>query len=217
MPKGSPEYTASRREEIINACEKLYKSMSFREITLKSISDETSLSRPSVYNYFHTKEEIFLALMEREYLSWSDELFTIAQNDKLAPEQFADLVARSLAHREQLLKLLSMNHFDMEENSRPECLAAFKSAYGEALDMMYACLMRLFPDIDPDRFIYVFFPFMFGIFPYTSVSKKQLTAMEEAEVSLDIKTVYELVYSCVLHLLGGAEQAAVRTDKRAQK
>ena len=29
MPKGSPERTAARKEEIISACEKLYQTMSF--------------------------------------------------------------------------------------------------------------------------------------------------------------------------------------------
>ena len=33
MPKGSPELTEARREEIVNACEKLYQTMSFKEIT----------------------------------------------------------------------------------------------------------------------------------------------------------------------------------------
>ena len=38
MPKGSPELTRARREEIINACEKLYEVMSFKEVTIKEIS-----------------------------------------------------------------------------------------------------------------------------------------------------------------------------------
>ena len=65
MPKGSPELTNARKEEIINACEKLYKTKSFKEITLKDISNETSFTRTSIYNYFHTKEEIFLAILKR--------------------------------------------------------------------------------------------------------------------------------------------------------
>ena len=48
MPKGSPELTVSRKEEIVNACEKLYQIMSFKVITLKEISVETSFSRPSI-------------------------------------------------------------------------------------------------------------------------------------------------------------------------
>ena len=62
MIKGTPELIAQRREEIINACEQLYRTMSFREITLKEIGKITSFSRPTIYNYFETKEEIFLAL-----------------------------------------------------------------------------------------------------------------------------------------------------------
>ena len=50
----SEKTTTTRREEIVNACEKLYKTMSFREITLKEISEETSFSRPSIYDYFAT-------------------------------------------------------------------------------------------------------------------------------------------------------------------
>ncbi len=65
MPKGSPERTAARKEEIINACEKLYQAMSFKDITLKEIGNATSFSRPTIYNYYQTKEEIFLALFER--------------------------------------------------------------------------------------------------------------------------------------------------------
>ena len=48
MPKGSPERTAARKEEIISACEKLYQTMSFKDITLKEIGSETSFSRPTV-------------------------------------------------------------------------------------------------------------------------------------------------------------------------
>ena len=49
MPKGSPERTAARQEEIISACEKLYQTMSFKDITLKEIGNETSFSRPTIY------------------------------------------------------------------------------------------------------------------------------------------------------------------------
>ncbi|HCJ42165.1 MAG TPA: TetR family transcriptional regulator, partial [Ruminococcus sp.] len=120
MPKGSPELTASRREEIVSACEKLYKTMSFKDITLKEISVETSFSRPSIYNYFRTKEEIFLALMQREYENWAAEVNELVSvHESMSAEGFAAALAHSLEKREQLLKLLAMNHYDMEENSRP--------------------------------------------------------------------------------------------------
>ena len=206
MPKGSPELTASRREEIVNACEKLYQTMSFKEITLKDISVETSLSRPSIYNYFQTKEEIFLALMQREYENWSGELNLLSENNsQMSAEAFADAIAHSLERHEQLLKLLAMNHYDMEENSRPERLTDFKAAYGASIDAVRASLGKFFPDTNAESFVFVFFPFLFGVYPYSVATQKQLDAMRDAKLEFRMHSIYEIVYSCVMQLLGGTK------------
>ena len=204
MPKGSPELTASRREEIVNACEKLYKTMSFKDITLREISAKTSFSRPSIYNYFQTKEEIFLALMQREYELWTAELNALsAENETMSAEDLAAALAHSLEKREQLLKLLAMNHYDMEEHSRPERLREFKAAYGASLDAVRNCLDRFFPGIDRVRFVFVFFPFLFGVYPYSVATEKQLTAMKESGVDFRLHSIFEIVFGCVMQLLEG--------------
>lgn len=204
MPKGSPELTASRREEIVNACEKLYQTMSFKEITMRDIGAVTSFTRTSIYNYFQTKEEIFLALMQREYEHWTAELEAIADtNGEMTVEAFADTLAHSLENHEQLLKLLAMNHYDMEENSRPERLTEFKVAYGASLDAARRCVEKFFPDADCESFIFVFFPFLFGVYPYSVATEKQITAMREAGIEFRMHSLYEIVYSCIMQLLGG--------------
>ena len=94
MPKGSPELTASRRNEIIRACEKLYQTMSFKQITLKEIGNETSFSRPTIYNYFETKEEIFLALFEEEYERWNADLEKIIHRTNNFPRNRSPIRSR---------------------------------------------------------------------------------------------------------------------------
>lgn len=206
MRKGTPEQVALKREEIVDACEQLYQTMSFREITLKEISKITSFSRPTIYNYFETKEEIFLALFKREYDRWNEALTAILEeNGWLTKAQLADRIAQSLADREQLLKLLSMNNFDMEANSRQEMLTSFKYSYGRSMQLMRMLLEKNCPDMsaaDIQNFIYTFYPFMFGIYPYSAVTEKQKTAMREAGVDYVYKTVYELTSSCLIRLLG---------------
>ena len=169
MIKRTPELIAQRREEIINACEELYRTMSFKEITLKEIGKITSFSRPTIYNYFETKEEIFLALFQREYECWNDELTSILEgNEQLTKAELSAKIAASLAGREQLLKLLSMNTYDMEANSRQDLLASFKQAYGRSMQLICILLKKFCPDMnvtDIQNFIYTFFPFMFGIYP----------------------------------------------------
>ena len=205
MPKGSPELTNARREEIINACEKLYKTMGFKEITIKEIGCVTSFTRTSIYNYFQTKEEIFLALLKREYELWISDLQKMMDRyDTMTADEFADRLARSLEKREQLLKILSMNHYDMESNSRQEHLLEFKVVYGRTLSTVKACLDKYFPQMsakEKQDFIYTFFPFMFGIYPYTKVNEKQRAAMENAHVNYVMMTIYEITYNCVRRLL----------------
>ena len=205
MPKGSPERTAARKEEIISACEKLYQTMSFKDITLKEIGNETSFSRPTIYNYFQTKEEIFLALYEREYDRWNGELTDILRNNEtLTKEQIAEKIATSIANREQLLKLLSMNNYDMEANSRPELLTSFKVAYGESIKNVCRILMKFCPEKSAQEirgFIYVFFPFMFGIYPYTAVTDKQRNAMKQANVDFVYQSIFEITNNCLLKIL----------------
>lgn len=206
MPKGSEELTAARKEEIITACAKLYQTMSFKEITIKEIGNATTFTRTSIYNYFQTKEEIFLALLQREYELWVNRLRQIrAEHEKMTGEEFANALARSLEERKNLLKIMSMNHYDMEENSRIERLIEFKVAYGKSLAEVRNCLDQFFPEMeaqDKQDFIYSFFPFMFGIYPYTVVTEKQREAMKEAKVNYVYMTVYEITYAEVKKLLG---------------
>lgn len=199
------EITDFRKEEIINACEKLYENNSFRDITIKLISDETTFSRPSIYNYFQTKEEIFLALFQREYEKWIEDLQKIYnQNEKLKKEEFADVLARTIEKRVKLLKLLSMNLYDIEENSRIENLVEFKKLYGNAIGMIRNLLDKFFSKMtekEKDEFLFSFFPAMFGIYPYSVVTEKQKVAMEKANVPYKYYSIFEIANICIKRLL----------------
>lgn len=210
MPRGSEELTNARKAEIINACAKLYDIKNFKQITLKEIGEKTSFTRTSIYNYFQTKEEIFLALLQQEYEKWIDDLNEMLHNNKtMSAEQFADSLARSLEKRERLLKLMSMNHYDMEANSRMENLVAFKTVYGNSMRTVTSCLQKFFPRMtagDIQEFIYAFFPFLFGVYPYTVVTDKQKEAMEKANANYVFLSIYEITKSIVRKLLQGMEQ-----------
>lgn len=205
MPKGSAELTQNRKDEIINACAMLYETMSFKEITLKEIGNVTSFTRTSIYNYFQTKEEIFLALLQREYDLWSADLNDLLHTYvAMSADEFSSALAHTLEKRQRMLKLLSMNHYDMEEASRMENLIAFKQSYGRAMGAVSACVEKFFPDMTVHQiqdFLYAFFPFLFGIYPYTFVTEKQKEAMDKAHANFVFLSVYEITRSFVRKLL----------------
>ena len=209
MPRVSRKMVEKRPGEIIDACRRLYRTMAFKEITLNEISKETSLSRPSIYNYFQTKEEIFLALLEEEYRLWADDLNQILSHDGYDILSFAVAISESIVKRETLLKILCMNLYEIEENSRTERLVEFKKHYGRTIDIIEAALEKFFPDMtteDRTDFIYEFYPFLYGLYPYVYPTKKQMDAMKMAGMEprkMEIRKATEIF---VIHILNGIKE-----------
>ena len=205
MPRGSRERTHARREEIVSACAELYETMGFRDITIRDIGAKTSFTRTSIYNYFQSKEEIFLALLQREHEAWSADLEGILrQNETLSVPEFADALARTLEKRGCMLKLMSMNLYDMEGSSRLENLVAFKRVYAGALEAAGRCLKKFFPAMtgaDIHAFLYALFPFLFGVYPYTTHTEKQRAAMELAGVEAAPFSIYTLTRDFTARML----------------
>lgn len=205
MPKGSKELTEARREEIIDACAGLYETMSFRDITIRDIGNETSFTRTSIYNYFRTKEEIFLALLQREHEAWACDITGFTESEETATaEEFASAMAEILEKRKCMLKLMSMNIYDMEVNSRLENLVEFKRAYAVSLGAVEDALKKFFPSMsegDRQDFVYGLFPFLFGVYPYSHHTEKQTKAMEIVGISFDSRTIKGLVQPFILKML----------------
>lgn len=208
MPKGSAELTRARRDEIIAACAELYETMSYKEILLKDIAEKTSFTRTSIYNYFVTKEEIFLALLQREYEEWLAALHALREQAAggMSVAAFADSLAATLEARRRLLKITTMNIYDMEAHSRPEKLVEFKRVFGASLAAVEACLCAAFPSLSPAQrssFVYAFFPFIYGLHAYAEVSDKQRQALTAAQVDFRFHSIRSLARNCITTLLSG--------------
>ena len=205
MPKGSPELTEARRNEIMDACKQLYEQMTFKDVNLKEIGNVTSFTRTSIYNYFESKEEIFLAIFEDEYIKWTQDLQRMIDEEGIMPrEKLAGKLAQTLEKRKLMLKLLSVNLYDMEENSRIERLVSFKKAYGKSREVLAELIRKNYPGIREEelkKFLFSFLPFLHGVYPYAFATPKQLEAMEEAQVDYFETNIEALVYAGLMKLL----------------
>ena len=75
----------------------------------------------------------------------------LKENEVLSKEELAKKIAASLSQRKQLLKLLSMNNYDMEANSRQELLTSLKAFYGNTLKLMRELLKKFIPEKNRKR------------------------------------------------------------------
>ncbi len=202
----------SRREEIIDACEKLYKEIGFKSVNIKLIGENISCSRTSIYNYFETKEEIFLALVEREYLKWNKDLSKINDREnKISTDEFINKIVSSLSKRKILLKLISMNMYEMEENSSYESVKSYKIAYTESVNLFKKCLIKLlnYSEEAATKISFTFFPFMIGIYPYSAVTEKQKKALKELDFKYNYYNIEELIKMGLKNILGGKKMSKI--------
>ena len=68
------------------------------------------------------------------------------------------------------------------------------------------CVEKFFPHVSEEAvqgFLYAFFPFLFGLYPYAYVTDKQKAAMNPADVPYPFLSLYDLTYPCVRKLLDG--------------
>ena len=205
MPKVSEEHKENRKQEIIDACEKIYKERGFTAVNIKEISTATSFTRPAIYSYFETKDEILLALLDREYTKWIASLEEaeqqIKQDDR---ESTASLIAHTLDGREILLRIQNMNLFEMEINCRVERLAEFKVLYRTVVETLTRIAQAYSPHSTEEeitRFCTNFNSFLFGVYPFVYHTEKQLEAMKLADVPHDQTTIFDMAYECLLKLL----------------
>lgn len=205
MSRGSVKLTEIRKNEILNACETLYSEKGFKEIRLQEIADATSITRTAMYTYFETKEEIFMALLAREHHRWNKDLKKILDgNTVLTKEELSDLLAKSLEKRFNLLKLMSMNVFQLEDNSRYERVVEYKVGLGGSMKCMRAIAEKFctwMTEQQIEEFVYAVFPLIFGIYPYSGINDKARKAMEEAGVGYHYYSIYDLSYRGILMLL----------------
>ncbi len=193
-----------RSKEITLAARKLYGMYSFKDINLKLISTKTSISRPSIYNYFETKEEIFLEILKEEFEDWKSDLEAVFANVSLTLEEFSDLISSSLEKHEVMLKIESMNLYEIEDNSRLEKLIEFKKTFNETRKIFISSLTKFFPSITEakaNEFTYHFLPFLNGVYPFVYPTGKQEEAMDAIGMERKKTTVKEITESfMIMHL-----------------
>jgi AcrR family transcriptional regulator len=82
VPKVTEEHRARRREEILAAARRCFAEHGYEGATVARLERESGLSRGAIFNYFGSKEDIFVALVERDQERlgriWLDEGYAAA-------------------------------------------------------------------------------------------------------------------------------------------
>ncbi len=118
----------ARREQLLAVAAELWQEKTFSTITMNEVAKRANLAKGTTYLYFQTKEELLLALLERELENWFLELGTkLSKKASLTPKEFAQIITKSLAHRQDFARLICIQASILEHNIDFERALAFKS------------------------------------------------------------------------------------------
>lgn len=120
---------AARRSAILDAARTLYLEDSRQLPSAARIAQQVGLAKGTLYLYFRTKEEIFLALLAEEFsalLQLVHEVFNSAQTPD--PQHFLSRFVAHLDQHPELMRLDAMAYSVLEQNMAEAQLRAFKLA-----------------------------------------------------------------------------------------
>ena len=117
------------------------------------IAQDTGLAKGTVYRYFQSKEQIFLALLAEDFAGLFSALESIIaqlpQPLSEAAEPFAQRYLALLQQSPTLLPLLALLNAVLEQNLQQQQLLAFKQQLASALDTLGAKLAASFSELSP--------------------------------------------------------------------
>ncbi len=182
----SEEHVLERKKEILTACATLFDQYGFDGVNLKAIGTLTSFTRPAIYKYYRSKEEILLELFTEDLKLWDKDVLTIINsNETMDKETYAKALTESFIKYPRLLKLLSILFSSLEKNSSLDKLISFKKEMHDHTLNFILSLDKFFPQAsreEKNHFMTSAISLVLGLYPYTHLSDKQIEAIKKSGV-----------------------------------
>lgn len=176
------EQISNRQNEIINACRSLFSNGTYDDITFGKISEITSISRPSIYNYYITREEILLDVLEKEYFKWFENFKNgFNENTRLNKKDLCNLLINSFDKFETFLRLLSIQYSILEKNCSFEKLTQFKMNTQTIFNSLDSVLVKTYPRSTPENrssFLFMMFSAIGNFYEMCTPNETEIKAMK---------------------------------------
>ena len=213
----SDEEKRERREAILGVALEMYeRDPSFAAFTMAALAEAAGLAKGTLYLYFRTKEELFLALVERLFEEWFDDVdgrLDRARGSWTA-ERGAEVLVGAVAERRTLARLLSILGAIVEENVEPEAAGRYKARILERSAATGEKLERRLPFLAPGegaRLLVHLHALVIGVWQLAEPSAVIRQVMERPEMAparVDFARDLRVLLLAVLH--GLEREAAAR-------
>lgn len=144
----SHEQKAQRRTDILKSAKELFKQCQrYDDILMKQIAENIGLTKGTLYLYFKTKEEVFLAVYQEEFIGLCQRIESrLSEYERpLSNDELHSVLVESVLGHNTFLRLNALLHAVLEQNIAYEAALSFKLALRDRMLETVACLERHVP------------------------------------------------------------------------
>ena len=134
-----------RIKAILSASSAALETTTLNNFTVNEVARRTNLSKPAIYNYFSTREEILLQLYRESLNDWMHRLqiAAFANTADLSAEQFDTLFVDSFIEDPLLMKLTPHLVSTFEQNISAQTYITFKRETAEISSQFAKMLVKI--------------------------------------------------------------------------
>ena len=192
-----PEQKEARKAAILEAAAALYDQKDFAEISMRGIAQQAGLGKASLYHYFKTKEEVFLALYGQEVDLWLADLENrLSRLRKPTAARVASIFTTVLESRPRFCRLSVLLSSVLEHNLSEQVIVEFKLSLLEPIGQTIGLIQTALPDLTPARandFVIQHHALIAGLWPIAHPSpevEKVLQLPEFQPFHVDFFTIF---------------------------
>ena len=146
----SCEQIKERKKEIIEAVNKMYDEMDYQDISMKTISENISIARSSLYCYYTNKEEIMLDVLSNDYEAFIIMLINAFDNPD-NKEKIANILTSIYLNNLRLLEIISIHLTDIEMHVSLEKLIEFKKPFVLYFEKLRNAIKKMYSDASDEK------------------------------------------------------------------
>jgi AcrR family transcriptional regulator len=142
MPKVSRQHQQAQRQRIVGGATRAFARDGYAAATIDQIGRELGLSKGSIYTYFASKEDLFVASLQSIYDSRFEALATAFAPDDPIEEKFRKILeklANIVSPRDDAFARLSLAGF-LESSRIPRLLEIKTASYRRFGDLLHRLL-----------------------------------------------------------------------------
>jgi TetR/AcrR family transcriptional regulator len=146
------EQKEERVSAILEAAAELYETRDFDDVHMAAIAERVGLAKASLYEYFSTKDDVFLALAARDVQSWaSDVEARLSRLRRPDADRIAAAFTAALRGQARLLRLRLTVRSILERRPAAAAVADFQRSFFASMHRVAAALNAACPQLTPEE------------------------------------------------------------------